>query len=133
MQITPEGMVIVQVNKLANTQEIKKRLKEILEILMANEVTKPLTPQKLKAILLALGPQFVELGRILAEHNDILPKDYYDELYSSTPNKSSINYDRIEGIIENEYGASMDDVFTDFSKNPVKIIRFAENLNLDTT
>ena len=118
MQITPEGMVIVQVNKLANTQEIKKRLKEILEILMANEVTKPLTPQKLKAILLALGPQFVELGRILAEHNDILPKDYYDELYSSTPNKSSINYDRIEGIIENEYGASMDDVFTDFSKNP---------------
>ena len=33
MQITPEGMVIVQVNKLANTQEIKKRLKEILEIL----------------------------------------------------------------------------------------------------
>ena len=111
-------MVIVQANKLANTQEIKKRLKEILEILMVNEVTKPLTPQKLKAILLALGPQFVELGRILAEHNDILPKDYYDELYSSTPNKSSINYDKIEGIIENEYGASMDDVFTDFSKNP---------------
>ena len=112
-------MVIVQANKLANTQEIKKRLKEILEILMVNEVTKPLTPQKLKAILLALGPQFVELGRILAEHNDILPKDYYDELYSSTPNKSSINYDKIEGIIENEYGASMDDVFTDFSKNPI--------------
>ena len=113
------GMVTVQTNSIVNTQEIKKRLKEILEILMVNEVTKPLTPQKLKAILTALGPQFIELGRIMAEHNDILPRDYHDELYNPMPTKNSINYNKLEAIIENEYGASMEDVFIDFSKNPI--------------
>lgn len=112
-------MILVTSTHLSNTQEIKIRLKEILEILMTNEVTKPLTPQKLKSILVALGPQFLELGRILSEQNTFLPEDYSKELYNPDPVRSIINYSSLVYIIETEYGTTLSDVFTEFNEEPL--------------
>ena len=51
-----------------------------MAILSRHEITKGITPVKLRAIIEDLGPTFVKLGQILSMRQDILPKGYCDEL-----------------------------------------------------
>lgn len=114
-----ERMVEVQYD--INDQDNKKRLKEILEILIKNEVTKPLNPEKLKATLQDLGPIFSMLGNIMADKKDAIPKEYRDKLKSISLKVSNLNYDNIINIIETEYGKKAEELFIEIDKDPARI------------
>ena len=50
------------------------RLREIRAIIRKYHVTRGITPEKLRQILVELGPTYVKLGQIMSPHSDILPK-----------------------------------------------------------
>ena len=57
-----------------------KRLKKIISILIKYQITKGLTPEKLRNIIEELGPTFVKIGQMMSMRRDILPNEYCDEL-----------------------------------------------------
>ena len=62
------------------TGQYKSRLREMTAVLHKYEITKGLTPEKLRMILEDLGPTFIKIGQVMSMHSDILPKRYCDEL-----------------------------------------------------
>ena len=72
--------VVPQVSGRRQRSYRHRRLREIMAILSRHEITKGITPVKLRAIIEDLGPTFVKLGQILSMRQDILPKGYCDEL-----------------------------------------------------
>ncbi len=108
-------------NNIQNNDENKKRLKEILQILMNNDATKTLTPEKLCAVFTELGPFFIKLGQIMSLRQDILPKDYRDALSRLDDNAVGMDYNTLQKIIENEYGVSIDGIFSEFDETPIEV------------
>ena len=102
-----------------NGTDGKKRLKEILEILMNNDATKALTPEKLCSILQELGPFFIKLGNIMSSRQDILPGEYREVLSKLDDNATPMDYNELQAIIENEYGTSIDGIFSEFDETPI--------------
>ena len=62
------------------SQEYKERLKEMTGVLRKHNITRGVSPEKLRLILEDLGPTFIKLGQIMSMHSDILPKRYCDEM-----------------------------------------------------
>ena len=56
----------------------RARLGEITAVLRKHQVTRGVTPEKLRAILEELGPTYVKLGQIMSLHSDVLPQKYCD-------------------------------------------------------
>lgn len=102
-----------------NSVDGKKRLKEILEILMNNDATKALTPEKLSSILQELGPFFIKLGNIMSTRQDILPREYREVLSKLDDNAAPMDYNALQAIIESEYGTSIDAIFSEFDETPI--------------
>ena len=46
------------------------RLKEITAVLRKHELTRGITPEKLRLILEDLGPTFIKIGQIMSLHSD---------------------------------------------------------------
>ena len=73
-----------------------------------------------KEQLVELGPTFIKLGQIASSRQDIFNEFFVQELVYSQDDCPEIqNYD-IVGLIEDELGAPMDDVFTEFDTVPYK-------------
>ena len=58
--------VVPQVSGRRQRSYRHRRLREIVAILSRHEITKGITPVKLRAIIEDLGPTFVKLGQILS-------------------------------------------------------------------
>ena len=63
-----------------NKERAGSRLGEILQVLRKHQISKGLTPVRLREILEDLGPTYIKLGQILSMRSDILPKAICDEL-----------------------------------------------------
>lgn len=73
-----------------------------------------------KEQLVELGPTFIKLGQIASSRQDIFNEFFVQELVYLQDDCPEIqNYD-IVGLIEDELGAPMDDVFTEFDTVPYK-------------
>ena len=70
--------------------------------------------------LLELGPSFVKLGQVLSTRTDVLPTTYTDVLKSLTDDVPGFDGRRAKGIISKELGRSCDEVFQNFSPEPLK-------------
>ena len=62
-----------------NENGYKGRFREIAAVLHKHEISKGITPEKLRLILEDLGPTFVKVGQLMSLRSDILPKNYCDE------------------------------------------------------
>ncbi|KNZ42177.1 ABC1 kinase family protein [Acetobacterium bakii] len=93
-----------------------KRMKKILSILVKQDITKGLTPEKLRLILEDLGPTFVKVGQILSMRQDVLPREYCKELEKLRTQVKPMAYETVIGVMENEYSRSMADIFLEFNK-----------------
>ena len=70
--------------------------------------------------LLVLGPSFVKLGQVASTRTDVLPTTYTDVLKTLTDEVPGFSGARAREIVEKELGKPVDEIFTDFSEEPLK-------------
>lgn len=86
--------------------EYNSRLREITAVLRRHNITRGVTPEKLRAILEDLGPTFIKLGQIMSMHSDVLPKRYCDELMRLRSEVTPMPFEEVVEVIEGSYGRS---------------------------
>lgn len=96
-----------------------KRLKKIVSILVKHEITKGLTPEKLRLIIEDLGPTFIKIGQIMSMRRDIFPSDYCIELEKLRSQVTPMPFDEFIRIIEAEYECPVDEVFRTINQEPL--------------
>lgn len=69
--------------------------------------------------LLRLGPTFVKLGQVVSTRTDVLPKEYTDVLKTLQDDVPGFSGKRAKEIVSAELGKPCDDVFDDFSAEPL--------------
>lgn len=70
--------------------------------------------------LLELGPSFVKLGQVLSTRTDVLPLTYTDTLKTLTDEVPGFDGKRAKEIVTKELGRPFDEIFSDFSDEPLK-------------
>jgi len=74
---------------------------------------------RLRLALEQLGPIFVKFGQMLSTRRDLIPLDIADELAKLQDQVPAFNYTKVQNIIENSYKKPLDNIFKDFSKEPI--------------
>ena len=98
--------------------EYNSRLREITAVLRRHNITRGVTPKKLREILEDLGPTFIKLGQIMSMHSDILPKRYCDELMLLRSEVTPMPFEDVVSVIEESYGRSWKRVFSSIEETP---------------
>ncbi|WP_300279418.1 ABC1 kinase family protein [Peptacetobacter sp.] len=75
--------------------------------------------QRLRLALQELGPTYIKLGQILSTRRDLLDQDIIDELKKLRDNVKTFDTDIAIAIIEEEIGDEIENIFSDFDKNPI--------------
>jgi ubiquinone biosynthesis protein len=101
----------------AEKPESGSRLREIIGIILKNELTKGVSPQKLRATLEDLGPTFIKIGQLLSNRSDILPEEYCIEFSNLRSDVEPMPYDEVIRVIESSYGTAWTDVFSKVEEN----------------
>ncbi|MDO4287851.1 MAG: lipopolysaccharide core heptose(II) kinase RfaY [Eubacterium sp.] len=97
----------------------RHRLREIMVILAKNDVTRGITPEKIRKIIEELGPTFVKLGQVLSMRQDILPAAYCAELRKLQTEVSPMDFSEVVQVVETEYGQPLGEVFAHFDAAPL--------------
>lgn len=95
------------------------RLKEIRAVLKKHNITRGVTPEKLRLILEDLGPTFIKLGQIMSMHSDILPKRYCDELMRLRSEVTPMSFEEVERVLEDSYGCPWTEMFQEIEPSPL--------------
>jgi len=96
-----------------------RRLGKIIAILMKHDITKGLTPEKLRLIIEDLGPTFIKIGQMMSMRRDVLPYDYCLELEKLRSQVKPMSFETVIKIIEEEYQHPAKDVFRVIQKEPL--------------
>src|SRR5699024_12301952 len=99
--------------------EYNSRLREITAVLRKHNITRGVTPKKLRAILEDLGPTFIKIGQIMSMHSDILPKRYCDELMRLCYDVAPMPFPEVAEVIETAYGCPFYEVFAEIDETPL--------------
>ena len=94
----------------------RERLKEITAVLRRHQVTRGVTPEKLRAILEELGPTYVKLGQIMSLHSDVLPQRYCDELMKLTSEVTPMPFETVEEVINRSYREDWHNIFASIAQ-----------------
>lgn len=103
-----------------------RRIKEMVGILRKHKITEGMTPEKLRLIISDLGPTYIKLGQILSMRQDLLPKEYCQELMKLQTNVNPLEFEEIKVILEDEYGQNVYDIFSEISTNPLGAASIAQ-------
>ena len=95
------------------------RLREMTAVLHKYEVTRGVTPEKLRMILEDLGPTYIKLGQIMSMHSDILPKRYCDELMRLHSEVAPMPFEEVAEVIQESYGYPWTEVFVEIDETPI--------------
>nr|WP_317379106.1 AarF/UbiB family protein [uncultured Faecalimonas sp.] len=101
------------------SREYRARLKEMTGILHRHEISKGISPEKLRRILEDLGPTFIKLGQIMSMHSDILPKRYCDELMRLRSEVAPMGFAEVEEVLKSSYGCPWDEIFESIEEKPL--------------
>lgn len=91
------------------------RLKEINEVLAKHQITRGITPEKLREILEDLGPTFIKIGQIMSLHSDILPKRYCDELMKLDSEVPPMPFEDVLEVLDATYTEPWQDIFSEIN------------------
>ena len=94
----------------------RARLREITAVLRRHQITRGVTPEKLRAILEELGPTYVKLGQIMSLHSDVLPQRYCDELMKLTSEVAPMPFETVEEVINRSYREDWHNIFASIEK-----------------
>ena len=136
--IVPEGELLEQGwTKRGNSSALRRNaevwkfaFKCVFKVLGARKLRKArdeesaLNAEKEAAVfirdgLLRLGPTFVKLGQVVSTRTDVLPSTYTDVLKTLQDDVPGFSGKRAKQIVSNELGKPCDDIFTNFSEEPL--------------
>ena len=106
-------------NNKQQKEENSERFREIKDVLRKNQITRGVTPEKLRMILEELGPTYIKLGQIMSLHSDFLPKAYCDELLKLNSDVTPMPFDDVEDVINNSYGQDWRELFQFIEEAPL--------------
>ncbi|RKX91132.1 MAG: hypothetical protein DRP84_12090 [Spirochaetes bacterium] len=102
---------------------MREGLREIPErrfnVRLERNLQKLTEPERLRLAIEELGPTFIKMGQILSLRPDIIPPEYASELEKLQDRNPPSPYEKIQQILEQEYGASLDSIFSKFDEVPV--------------
>ena len=104
----------------------KDRLLEIVGIIKKYNLLKNATPENLRLAIEEAGPTFIKLGQILASRDDVIPKEYCDELSHLRNQVRPMPYENVLEILDREYKGKTDEIFTSIEKEPIGSASIAE-------
>lgn len=99
--------------------KLEKRLWDIVHVLKTHQITKGLTPKKLRSIFEDLGPTYVKLGQIMSMRSDILPENYCEELTHLRTEVKPLPFSIIRQILEQEWHRPVEEVITNIQETPL--------------
>lgn len=102
-----------------NKDKDVSRLREVVNILIKNDLIKGLTPEKLRLIIEDLGPTFVKFGQILSLRSDLIPQEFCNELVKLHSDVKPMAYEEVKVIIEEALGKDLSDLFSYFDIKPL--------------
>lgn len=102
-----------------NFGDDQKRLKEIMGVLRKHQITRGLTPEKLRLIFEDLGPTYIKFGQIMSMRTDMLPADYCKELSRLRTDVRPISPEEVRETLELEYGRAPEEIFDCFDRRPL--------------
>jgi len=108
--------------------KIRKGYKEGIspkDVLKTSENLKDLA-QRLRLFFQETGPTFIKFGQILSLQIDILPKEIYEELEKLQDKVPGFPYEEARKTIENELETSFENIFSEFSEQPVAAASLAQ-------
>ena len=76
-------------------------------------------PEKLRLMFQDLGTTFIKLGQLLSTRPDMVGEKIANELTKLQDDNPAVSYDEIKDIVEDELQGNIDDLFGDFSKQPL--------------
>ena len=106
-------------HKKQQKEENTERFREIKDVLRKNQITRGVTPEKLRMILEELGPTYIKLGQIMSLHSDFLPKAYCDELLKLNSDVTPMPFDDVEDVINHSYGQDWRELFQFIEEAPL--------------
>lgn len=118
MNLSDSGIKVKDI-KINPMETNGRRLKKIVSILVKYEITKGLTPEKLRLIIEDLGPTFIKIGQIMSMRRDIFPSEYCIELEKLRSQVTPMPFDEFIQIIEDEYDSPVEDVFKFINQVPL--------------
>jgi len=80
---------------------------------------RPNRAENLRLALESLGPIFVKFGQVLSTRRDLLPLDIADELAKLQDQVPPFAFEQVRDIIQQAYQAPINQVFSEFSVQPV--------------
>ena len=95
----------------------RARLREITAVIRKYQITRGVTPEKLRAILEELGPTYVKLGQIMSLHSDVLPQRYCDELMKLTSEVTPMPFETVEEVINRSYREDWHNIFASIDRD----------------
>lgn len=76
-------------------------------------------PLRFRKALEELGTTFIKLGQVLSSRPDLVGKDIADELVKLQDEVPPFSFEEVQIIIEEELGKPLNELFTEFDKNPL--------------
>ncbi|WP_199320098.1 AarF/ABC1/UbiB kinase family protein [Leptolyngbya sp. FACHB-261] len=73
----------------------------------------------LRETLLNLGPTFIKVGQLFSTRADLFPAEYVEELSKLQDKVPAFSYDRVEAIIEAEFGKTIPELYQFFDPTPL--------------
>ena len=90
------------------------------------ELLKEDLPERLRLMFQDLGTTFIKFGQLLSSRPDIVGEEISEELSKLHDSNPPISYEEIKEIIETELGASIEDLFAEFSKESMGTASIAQ-------
>ena len=104
----------------------KDRLLEIVSIIKKYDLLKNATPKNLRLAIEEAGPTFIKLGQILASRDDVIPKEYCDELSHLRNQVKPMSYEKVLEILDREYNGKTNEIFKSIEEVPIGSASIAE-------
>lgn len=104
----------------------KERLLELVRIIQKYDLIKNATPQNLRLAIEEAGPTFIKLGQILASRDDVIPKEYCDELSHLRNQVKPMDYEKVLEILDREYDGKTNEIFASIEREPIGSASIAE-------
>jgi len=79
-----------------------------------------------RLVLEELGPTFIKLGQILSTRPELAPPEFLDEFKKLQDKVPGFSYENVETEIRKEFGASTEELFDSFDKEPLAAASIAQ-------